>query len=139
MTVSRVVNQNGYVSEETREKVLRVVKELNYRRNGLARGLKRQRTDTIAVKWPSLPDFSEYLARAADFTGQAVLQHEDIEIVSDIIVHAAKARCRPVQFRRKRFLKKLPRSARTQRLKELLRLMALSRFVRGQFQWPLLQ
>jgi DNA-binding LacI/PurR family transcriptional regulator len=49
MTVSRVVNQNGYVSEETREKVLRVVKELNYRRNGLARGLKRQRTETVGL------------------------------------------------------------------------------------------
>lgn len=49
MTVSRVVNQNGYVSEETREKVLRVVKDLNYRRNGLARGLKRQRTDTLGL------------------------------------------------------------------------------------------
>jgi DNA-binding LacI/PurR family transcriptional regulator len=49
MTVSRVVNDNGYVSVETREKVLRVLSELNYRRNGLARGLKRQRTDTMGL------------------------------------------------------------------------------------------
>ena len=49
MTVSRVVNQTGYVSEETRERVMRAVKELNYRPNGLARGLKRQRTDTIGL------------------------------------------------------------------------------------------
>jgi DNA-binding LacI/PurR family transcriptional regulator len=49
MTVSRVVNQNGYVSDVTREKVLRAVSELNYRRNGLARGLKRQRTDTMGL------------------------------------------------------------------------------------------
>ncbi|MBC7797041.1 MAG: LacI family DNA-binding transcriptional regulator [Pyrinomonadaceae bacterium] len=49
MTVSRVVNQNGYVSDETREKVLQVVKEMNYRRNGLARNLKRQMTETIGL------------------------------------------------------------------------------------------
>ena len=50
MTVSRVVNRTGYVSEETREKVLQAVKEMNYRPNGLARNLKRQRTETV-VRW----------------------------------------------------------------------------------------
>src|ERR1700742_4193339 len=49
MTVSRVVNGTGYVSEETREKVLSAVKKLNYRRNGVARSLKRQRTETIGL------------------------------------------------------------------------------------------
>ena len=49
MTVSRVINGNSYVSEETREKVMRAVKEMNYRRNGLARNLKRQRTETIGL------------------------------------------------------------------------------------------
>ena len=48
-TVSRVLNSSGYVHEETREKVLRVAREMNYRRNGLARGLKRQRTETIGL------------------------------------------------------------------------------------------
>src|SRR4029450_5479488 len=49
MTVSRVVNGTGYVSEHTREKVLSAVKELNYRPNGLARNLKRQRTETVGL------------------------------------------------------------------------------------------
>ena len=49
MTVSRVINRNGYVSEETRRKVMRVVEEMNYRRNGLARNLKRQYTETIGL------------------------------------------------------------------------------------------
>ena len=49
MTVSRVINGNGYVSDETREKVMRAVKSLNYRRNGLARNLKRQRTETVGL------------------------------------------------------------------------------------------
>lgn len=49
MTVSRVVNRNGYVSDRTREKVLQALKELNYRRNGSARNLKRQCTETIGL------------------------------------------------------------------------------------------
>lgn len=49
MTVSRVINENGYVSDETRERVLRVARELNYRRNALARGLKRQRTEAVGL------------------------------------------------------------------------------------------
>src|SRR5688500_20079849 len=49
MTVSRVVNGTGYVSEDTRERVLMAVKEMNYRRNGLARNLKRQRTETVGL------------------------------------------------------------------------------------------
>jgi len=49
MTVSRVLNGNGYVSDETRAKVLKVAKQMNYRRNGLARNLKRQRTETVGL------------------------------------------------------------------------------------------
>ncbi len=65
MTVSRVVNQNGYVSEETRARVLGVVKDLNYRRNGLARGLKRQRTDTIGLVLGDIANpFAAELARS---------------------------------------------------------------------------
>ena len=65
MTVSRVVNGNGYVSAETREKVLHAVSALNYRRNGLARGLKRQRTDTIGLVLGDIANpFAAELARA---------------------------------------------------------------------------
>lgn len=49
MTVSRVVNGKGYVSEETRELVMKAVEEMNYRPNGLARSLKRQRTETVGL------------------------------------------------------------------------------------------
>lgn len=72
MTVSRVVNKNGYVSEETREKVLQVIKELNYRRNGLARGLKRQRTDTLGLVLGDIANpFAAELARSIrDITAQ---------------------------------------------------------------------
>lgn len=65
MTVSRVVNQSGYVSQLTRDKVLKVVKEMNYRRNGLARGLKRQRTDTIGLVLGDIANpFAAELARS---------------------------------------------------------------------------
>lgn len=49
MTVSRVVNGKGYVSEETRELVMKAVEEMNYRPNGVARSLKRQRTETVGL------------------------------------------------------------------------------------------
>ncbi|MBA2494275.1 MAG: LacI family DNA-binding transcriptional regulator [Acidobacteria bacterium] len=65
MTVSRVINRHGYVSEETREKVMRVAKEMNYRRNGLARNLKRQRTETIGLVLGDISNpYSTELARA---------------------------------------------------------------------------
>lgn len=65
MTVSRVLNKNGYVSEETRLRVLDVVKEMNYRRNGLARSLKRQRTETIGLVLGDISNpYSTELARA---------------------------------------------------------------------------
>jgi len=65
MTVSRVLNRKGYVSDETRDKVLSVVKEMNYRRNGLARSLKRQRTETIGLVLGDISNpYSTELARA---------------------------------------------------------------------------
>lgn len=65
MTVSRVINENGYVSAETRGKVLRAVKDMNYRRNGLARNLKRQFTETVGLVLGDISNpYSTELARA---------------------------------------------------------------------------
>ncbi len=65
MTVSRVINGTGYVSEETREKVLKAANELNYRRNGLARNLKRQFTETVGLVLGDISNpYSTELARA---------------------------------------------------------------------------
>lgn len=49
MTVSRVINENPRVSEETRRQVLLSVRRLGYVPNRLARGLAKQKTGTIAV------------------------------------------------------------------------------------------
>lgn len=65
MTVSRVVNGTGYVSDETREKVMAAVKEMSYRRNGLARNLKRQRTETVGLVLGDISNpYSSELANA---------------------------------------------------------------------------
>src|SRR5262245_19343760 len=63
MTVSRVVNDSGYVSVEMRERVERAIEELNYHPNGLARSLKRQRTHVVGVLLPDIANpFSAELA-----------------------------------------------------------------------------
>ena len=65
MTVSRVVSGEGYVSDITRKKVLKAVKDLNYRRNGLARSLKRQFTETVGLVLGDISNpYSTELARA---------------------------------------------------------------------------
>ena len=53
-TVSRVINDSGYVSEKTRKKVEEAIEELNYKRNELARNLFRNRTNIVAVITPAI-------------------------------------------------------------------------------------
>ena len=64
-TVSRVLNNRGYISDKTREKVYQVMKELNYQPNETARALSKQKSNTIGVILPSIehPYFSKVLSR----------------------------------------------------------------------------
>lgn len=55
-TVSRALNNNGSVRAETRQKILQIANELNYKPNPIARSLSRKRTDTIGVILPELVD-----------------------------------------------------------------------------------
>ena len=55
-TVSRALNKNGSVRESTRENILSIARELNYKPNPIARGLSRKKTDTIGVILPELID-----------------------------------------------------------------------------------
>jgi LacI family transcriptional regulator len=48
-TVSYVINNTGNVSEETRNKVLKVIEKYNYRPNRIAKSLRVNRTNTIGV------------------------------------------------------------------------------------------
>ena len=49
MTVSRVVNHSGYISQETQERVEKAIAELGYVPNALARSLRFKKTKTIAL------------------------------------------------------------------------------------------
>ncbi|WP_027414914.1 LacI family DNA-binding transcriptional regulator [Aneurinibacillus terranovensis] len=66
-TVSRVLNQNGYVHPDTEQKVLKAINELNYIPNFVARSLSNKKTKTIGLIVPDItnPFFPE-LARAVE-------------------------------------------------------------------------
>ncbi|MBZ0281421.1 MAG: substrate-binding domain-containing protein [Anaerolineae bacterium] len=48
-TVSRVINGNPHVAKETRQRVLRAIKELNYQPNSAARSLVTRRSNLIEI------------------------------------------------------------------------------------------
>jgi LacI family transcriptional regulator len=77
-TVSRVLNGRPDVSEETREAVLRVVREHRYSANRNARGLSAGRTGLIGVTLPIVqaPYFSFILSGAAE-----ALYERDMRVV----------------------------------------------------------
>ncbi|GAB5519693.1 MAG: LacI family DNA-binding transcriptional regulator [Rhodothermales bacterium] len=74
-TVSRVLNNASDVSEEMRERVMKVVDELQYRPSRAARTLAQQRVPTIALAIPNftLPVHNELLKGIRDhLTGKNV-------------------------------------------------------------------
>lgn len=60
-TVSRVINGKGEAAPETIEKIMRIVEELNYRPNSVAKSLSKRQSNLIALLIPNLdnPFFSE--------------------------------------------------------------------------------
>ena len=62
-TVSRVLNDTGYVSAKTKDKVNKAMDKLNYTPNELARNLFHTKTGIIAVLVPDVahPFFSEFV------------------------------------------------------------------------------
>ena len=60
-TVSHVLNNTRFVSQETRDRVMAAIDELDYRPNALARSLRSGKTDTIGLILPdsSNPFFAE--------------------------------------------------------------------------------
>lgn len=51
-TVSRVINGSSVVREKTKQKVLKVIDELDFKPNQVARGLATSKTTTIAIIFP---------------------------------------------------------------------------------------
>ena len=62
-TVSRVINNHGYLSEKTKQKVFDAMRELNYQPNSLARSLQGKKMKLIGVIFPSItnPFFAELI------------------------------------------------------------------------------
>ncbi len=65
-TVSRFLNESGYVSEEARVKIEEAMKKLDYIPNELARNLYHKKTGIVAVLVPNVsnPFFSEFVDHA---------------------------------------------------------------------------
>ncbi|HEY6292180.1 MAG TPA: LacI family DNA-binding transcriptional regulator [Terriglobia bacterium] len=72
-TVSATVNNTDYVSAEMRARVEAVVRRFHYRPNDLARGLRLQRTHTIAVVVPDLSNsfYTEMVQGMKDYASAA--------------------------------------------------------------------
>lgn len=51
-TVSRALNHQGYLAEQTRKEIMAAVKQLDYHRNGLARALSIGKTNQVGVILP---------------------------------------------------------------------------------------
>ncbi len=64
-TVSRVINNRGYLSEETKQKVKQAMRELHYQPNELARSLSKQVTNTIGIITPHIthPYFAQLISQ----------------------------------------------------------------------------
>ncbi|WP_182201523.1 LacI family DNA-binding transcriptional regulator [Paraliobacillus salinarum] len=68
-TVSRVMNNNGYVNQNTRQRVEEAIKQLNYRPNDVARSLFKGKSKMIALFVPDIMNpFFPQLARAVEDT-----------------------------------------------------------------------
>lgn len=55
-TVSRALNNHPDISKETKEEVLRVIKQLNYTPNAVARSMIHRKTYTIGLMLPDITD-----------------------------------------------------------------------------------
>ena len=64
-TVSRVLNNRGYISKETRDKVYSAMKRIGYSPNAFAQGLSKKKMDCIAVIVPHIvhPYFAKMISR----------------------------------------------------------------------------
>ena len=72
-TVSRVLNNRGYLSQRTREKVYDAMRELGYRPNAIARSLKGQRSRMVGLVFPTVanPFYAEMVYRIESFLADA--------------------------------------------------------------------
>ena len=74
ITVSRVINNSGYASEDTRRRVETAVAELGYVPSGPARSVRLKRTISIALVLPDItnPFFTTVARGVEDVAAQFV-------------------------------------------------------------------
>lgn len=53
-TISRVLNNSGYVSHDIKRQVMEVIKKLNYQPNAIARSLKQEKSRSIGIVLPDM-------------------------------------------------------------------------------------
>jgi LacI family transcriptional regulator len=77
-TVSRVLNNSGYVKDSTREKILTVIKETNYTPSAIARSLSKNETNTIGIIVPDITNsyFGEIIKGISE-----VAEESDLNII----------------------------------------------------------
>ncbi|TKJ45273.1 LacI family transcriptional regulator [Candidatus Aerophobetes bacterium Ae_b3b] len=71
-TVSRILNNKGKFSKDTRDKVLQVVKKLNYRPSMIAKSLRNRRTKAVGLLLPDIvnPFFPEIMKGVEDVASE---------------------------------------------------------------------
>ncbi len=83
-TVSRALSQKVFVEEATRQKVLKAVKQLSYKPNLMAKGLKEGHSKTLALVLPDIlnpyfPTMVKYLERYAAEKGYSIILYDSGE------------------------------------------------------------
>src|SRR5512137_402414 len=92
-TVSRALNDKSRICRETKEKIISIAKELNYRPNFVARSLVMKRTRTLGLVittivnpfYPELAQEIEATARALGYTIILCSTHSDLSIEGESI------------------------------------------------------
>lgn len=59
-TVSRVINQTATISEETKQKVTKAIKELDYIPNGIARSLATNTTESVGIMVSNIRNYFDH-------------------------------------------------------------------------------
>lgn len=77
-TVSRVLNNRGYISDKTRQKVYEAMEELNYQPNEIARALLKRKSNLLGlivpnVSHPFFAELSSYIEYYAYENGYKIL------------------------------------------------------------------
>lgn len=77
-TVSRVLNDSGYVKEETRNRILEAIKEMNYTPSAIARSLSKSENNTIGIIVPDVTNtyFGEIIKGVSE-----IAEKENLNII----------------------------------------------------------